>query len=331
VDKKTTMIAAARGAMENVLDLVPVDRVVVVLDEATRGPGEAFAAAAREVGCATRIYELPEDDRPLTAMPDGMGGLLEDATVVINAIAGRSDEVPFRIEWLNAVEGTKRIRMGHSPGIDEGMMTGGPMDVDYAAMRETEARLIGAMRDAEAIHITAPGGSDITLGVAGRRFESDLHATVEHGANLPCGEIFLAPLETGAEGRLVCDGCFGDEPAAAEPIRFEVVAGRVVEMDCADERVRAKVQGWLDTDEGAPTIAELGIGLNPGARLRGSMLEDEKAFRTIHIAFGSNEGFPGGENESKVHIDYLVMEPTVTARFADGSETIVMRRGDVVV
>ena len=47
------------------------------------------------------------------------------------------------------------------------------------------------------------------------------------------------------------------------------------------------INGLMDTDPGARTIAELGIGLNPGARMTARMLEAEKAFRTAHIAFGS--------------------------------------------
>jgi len=61
------------------------------------------------------------------------------------------------------------------------------------------------------------------------------------------------------------------------------------------------------------------------------MLEDEKAYRTIHVAFGSNVGMPGGVNESATHIDYLVTRPTMTARFADGSERVILEDGDILV
>lgn len=87
----------------------------------------------------------------------------------------------------------------------------------------------------------------------------------------------------------------------------------------------------MDTDAGARNVCELGIGLNPGARLIGNMLEDEKALRTCHVAFGSNRGMPGGVNESTMHMDYLVHRPTITATDAEGVEAVLLRDGDIVI
>ena len=86
----------------------------------------------------------------------------------------------------------------------------------------------------------------------------------------------------------------------------------------------------MDTDSGSRTIAELGIGLNPGARLTERMLEAEKAHHTAHIAFGSNEGFPGGINHSTMHIDYLVLRPTMEILLSGGKSRLVMEDGEPV-
>ncbi|MFP3415789.1 aminopeptidase, partial [Bacillus sp. SIMBA_074] len=57
-------------------------------------------------------------------------------------------------------------------------------------------------------------------------------------------------------------------------------------------------------------LAEFGIGTNHKARIIGIVLEDEKAFGTIHVAFGSNITF-GGTIEAGVHIDLIVNKPDV--------------------
>lgn len=44
----------------------------------------------------------------------------------------------------------------------------------------------------------------------------------------------------------------------------------------------------------ARNLGEFGVGTNPGARVSGVVLEDEKVLGTIHIALGSNFDF--GEN-----------------------------------
>lgn len=58
------------------------------------------------------------------------------------------------------------------------------------------------------------------------------------------------------------------------------------------------------------TLCELGIGTNYAARLTGVILEDEKAYQTVHIAFGTNIGF-GGTNKADCHIDGIIKNPTL--------------------
>ncbi len=323
------MIQAARRAMAAALGLTAADEVLVIRDPLCGSCGEAFAAAAREVGCRVRTFGLPYEGRPLRALPEGMVRELEGATVVINAVAGTSDEVPVRIQWIQAIERKRSIRLGHAPGITEAMMTGGPLDVDYAAMAAREQALFGALVGAQRLHITTPAGTDLVVGIAGRPFVSDLRATTETGVNLPCGEVYCAPVEDGADGVLVIDGPVGGDGNPPAPVRLTVLRGRVTQVACDDAACRARVEGYMAYDANASVIGELGIGLNPGARLVGNMLEDEKALRTAHIAFGSNEGMLGGRNKSGMHIDYLFHRPTITATFANGAVVTVLRDGDL--
>jgi len=317
--------------MISVLGLEPSDRVLVVQDPLCRLCSDAFAEASRQHGCDTATYVLPDRDRPLKAMPAGMADTIEGRDVVINVMSGSDDEVPFRIEWLTLLE-ERRLRIGHSPNIREEMMDGGPMDVDYALMADQAERLIAALAGATRVHVRAPGGTDVTLDVTGRRFLSDVKVTDEdRGCNLPCGEVYCAPVEAGARGRVVADGTIGGEGVPPSPVSLEVERGQVTEVHCADSQWQTRIVELLDTDDGARTIAELGIGLNPKARLVGVMLEDEKAFRTAHVAFGSNMGMPGGQNRSSMHIDYLVHRPTITARYEDGSERVVLDDGEIRV
>jgi len=160
---------------------------------------------------------------------------------------------------------------------------------------------------------------------------TDVHITsTERGANLPCGEVYCCPVETRADGVLVVDGCFGAEGNVSVPVSITCRKGQVVDVASDDPALTARINELMDTDDGSRTIAELGIGLNPGAGLRGNMLEDEKALRTAHIAFGSNEGMPGGCSVSSMHMDYLFHRPTMTVTRTDGSTECVIRDGDVL-
>lgn len=322
------MIAAALDAMIHVLDLVPEDAVLILTDDETRACGEAFAAAARSHGCDTLVHILPAEGRPLVAMPPAMADLVTDRTVAINAIVGDAREVPFRLQWLRVLESSPVLRLGHSPGITADMMTAGPLAVEYGQMRTMAAGLQAAFAGAESAHVTTAAGTDLRLDLRGRRVISDLHATPGVGVNLPCGEVYCCPVETGADGTLVIDGCYGSWGTVPAPLVLTLAGGRVVDAHCADAATLANVTRLLDTDPGARTIAELGLGLNPGARLGDRMLEAEKAFRTAHIAFGTNNGMPGGRSSSSVHIDYLFVRPTIVLTDGEGARRAVMVDGE---
>ncbi len=330
MNRMETMSGAALDAMIHVLDLVPEDRVLVVTDHATSACGKAFSEGAQSYGCPVNTYNLPEHNRPLQAMPDEMPGLLDDATVVINAIVGDCFEIPFRLQWINVIELCGHVRMGHSPGIDEDMMVSGPMNVDYRKMLAMAGDLMGGFAGAEAVHITTVAGTDLRLDLRDRTFTHDLKSTVEVGANLPCGEIYCAPVETGADGILVVDGSFGCHGPISPPVTITVNNGQAVDVTGGNDEILGRINELMDTDKGSRTIAELGIGLNPGARMSDRMLEAEKAHRTAHIAFGSNEGIPGGLNHSITHLDYLFLRPTMEVFFPDGATRLVMEDGESV-
>lgn len=72
-------------------------------------------------------------------------------------------------------------------------------------------------------------------------------------------------------------------------------------------------------------LGEFGIGTNDKARITGVVLEDEKVYGTIHVAFGSNNTF-GGTIAAGVHIDLVVKAPDV---YAD--DELIMKDGKLLV
>ncbi len=74
----------------------------------------------------------------------------------------------------------------------------------------------------------------------------------------------------------------------------------------------------------ASNVAEIGIGVNPMARVIGNVLEDEKAFRTVHVAFGDNHTF-GGRTRAEVHLDGVMLNPSV---WLDGEK--LMEKGKLL-
>jgi leucyl aminopeptidase (aminopeptidase T) len=325
-----TMMEAARNALVHVMQVVPDDRILIITDSQSTPFSEAFSAAATSCDCHVLVVSLPEQGRPLREVPPAVLEAIAEATVVITVFRVTAEEVPFRVKLCLAIE-SRPIKFGHAVSITEEMMTGGPMNVDYRQMRATADGLVQALAGAETLHITTPLGTDMVLSVRGRAFLHEVLATEETAVNLPCGEVYCAPVEDGADGVLVVDGTAGDLGLVTEPVRITVAAGRISTIECGDRSLLARVEQTLGIDDESQVIGELGIGINPGASLVGIMLEDEKAFQTAHIAFGNNENMPGGRNHSATHVDLLFKRPTIEATYDDGSRRKLLRDGDIVI
>jgi aminopeptidase len=159
-------------------------------------------------------------------------------------------------------------------------------------------RLAEWMEGREEVRIQARG-TDVRLGVAGRRF---IASVGEH--NMPDGEFFTGPVEDATEGKVAFSlpASYGGREVTGVRLRFE--GGRVV--DASAERGEELLLEMLDTDPGARRVGELGIGTNYGiATGTREILLDEKIGGTVHMAIGASYPETGGVNDSAVHWDMV--------------------------
>jgi aminopeptidase len=329
--KEDDMKRGALNALTAILAVGKGKRVLVVTDPKKLPIGKAFEAAARELGADTEMFLLP-GKRPMQALPPELLPKVEGYrphaadTVFINAFSGMPEETPLRIQLIRKEEEVGG-RVGHAPGITEEMMTEGPMNVDYVAISGEARKLMDRFKGARSVHITAPSGTDLALNIEGRGFETDLEIRNGMMGNLPAGEIWCAPVEDAANGVIVTDGSIGDLGAVRKPLTISVKQGKVEAVKGGTPALLRKLDKFLKVDEMATVIGELGIGLNPGARITGNLLEDEKAGGTAHIAFGNNTDMPGGKNASKTHRDFLFHRPTIEVSYSDGRKETLIRDG----
>ena len=324
------MVKSAQTVMIKVLSLNKNDLVLIITDNFTKKVGKAFYNATRNNGSSARLYFLPRKSRPLLEIPKEMYELLKDTTVVINVFRGMSEETPFRVKWVKLVHSVKSIRVGHGPSITKNMLINGPMNVDYDLMAKRAEELIKNFENAKIAHVKAPGGTDVKLYIEDRDFSDDTRLTKEpYFINIPCGEIWCGPIESKGDGVIVCDGSIGDIGRVKKFLRIFIKNGKIVSLQCDDEKLIERIEKLIGVDEQARIIGELGIGLNPGAKLRGILLEDEKALHTAHVAFGNNMDMVGGQNSSITHRDFLFYKPTIEVTYKDGSTKVLMKNGNI--
>ena len=323
------MIENAGNALTELMNLTDGDQVLVVGDEDSKTISDSFSTAARQLGCSVEMYFIPEKERPLSELPADLIPLLKGKTAAISVFKALPRELRFRVQWCLEVQKDKSLSLAHCPGITEAMMTDGPLNVDYKEMREMAKKLVNQLDNAETVHITTPAGTDIVVGVKGRAFCNEVEAKPVIITNLPCGEIYCGPEETKANGVLVIDGTMGNFGLPTTPLTMRVKNGCVERFESKDQNMVKEAQEMTNADKEARVIGELGIGINPAAKLVGNMLEDEKAFGTAHIAFGNNEDFPGGQNRSKTHVDFLFLKPTISVTYLDGSSRVIIKDGEL--
>lgn len=165
-----------------------------------------------------------------------------------------------------------------------------------------------ALLSEASVAVIEKDGHRLTLNLAGRPGISSSGIYREPGqcGNLPSGEGYIAPLEDGTCGDMIIDGSMVGIGKLDSPLLVKIKDGKLQSIQGEGSE---KLDILLKNERNA-TVGELGIGTNTAARLTGLILEDEKVYGTVHIAFGTNTSF-GGTNKADVHMDGVILKPTL--------------------
>ncbi|MGQ3328096.1 MULTISPECIES: aminopeptidase [Halorubrum] len=301
---------AAETAVEQCLRVAPGESVVVVTDDERAPIGEALYEAASAVTDDATVLRYPPADQHGTEPPAPVAAAMADSDAFLAPTTKSLSHTRARGSACEA-----GARGATLPGITADVFTTG-LDADYAAIDAACDDVLAEVGDADEVRVTSPAGTDITFEVGDREWLADTGMVHDPGdfSNLPAGEVFVAP--EAATGTYVVDGTMMPHGLLDEgqQLTFEVEDGFVTSV--SDDAVRAEIETAAESvGDAAYNLAELGIGTNVGVdALVGSVLLDEKAGGTVHIAIGDNAGI-GGETDAPIHLDGILRDPTV---YADG-------------
>ena len=363
------LAVAARTAMGEVLRVRKGERVVIVtnpMDDVLTISAALYDAALDREADAVIIVQPVRTSLDMAS--DAVIHALRSQPDVICSISAEKLgkdrfglEKPYRFppakgKWphiFDALMGAKKARSFWSPSVTLDMFIR-TVPVDYARIAARARGLKRALDAAQRVHVTAPGGTDIEIGLAGRKAHLDDGAFWKPGTggNLPAGEAYISPALHDAEGVLVFDGSLtiadgGGAFVPRAPVAVEVRGGFVtavrggaggrrfahsLELGEKAARKMAGRPGWTPRKiagyaRNARHLGELGIGLNPAARVTGNMLEDEKILGTCHVAIGANYD---NDAEAFTHLDCIVRTPTITAIDGRGRGRLIMKAGRIV-
>lgn len=326
---------AARNALECVLEAVPGERIAIVCDDEKAEIGKAFSEGALDLGLWTRLVSLKVQKEFRKEVPENLVEILssQKPDLYINLLRGIGEETPFRIKLIHLETRDKKSRLGHCPGVNLDMLTGGALSLAIEEHRNIQSfaqSLIGRLKTAIHVNITSPSGTDLSLSTIGREFYTDTAIDWKKmkWMNLPTGEVIVAPVEDSMNGTLVCDLAIGGIGPLEKTVELSVERGAVKKTSSADSIKLQQVRSRLETDDWSNVVGEFAFGINPKARFVKEFLEAEKLLGSIHIAFGNNTDMPGGRNPSRNHMDLLISKPTVEVTSRDGEESLILKDGD---
>ena len=301
---------AAETAVHQCMALGAEESCAVVTDDERLPIGETLYEVASDVTDDAVLLRYPPGEQHGTEPPAPVAAAMADADVVLAPTTKSLSHTRARKRACEA-----GARAATLPGITEAVMVAG-LDADYEAIERHCHEVLAQVEDADEVRVTTPAGTDLTVEPGDREWLTDTGMVHDPGdfSNLPAGEVFVSP-ET-ANGTYVVDGTMMPHGLVDEPLRFEVEDGTVTHI--ADDAVREQVEaGREEVGDDAANLAELGIGTNVGVtELVGSVLLDEKAAGTVHVAIGDDASI-GGDTEAPLHLDGIIREPTV---YADGAE-----------
>jgi leucyl aminopeptidase (aminopeptidase T) len=365
VESNQQLQKAAQVAINEVLGTKKDEKVLIVTnpDEDVKNISMALYDAAFEAGALPVLIFQPVKSQ-LDFAEDSVISAIESNPDIILSISkqklGKDKKAlrnPYRVgdkeydSTFHYLLNEKKARSFWSPSVTAKMFAE-TVPIDYAELKDTCIKIKDELDRAQGVHITAPSGTDIVIGLRGREAKSDdgNFSEMGKGGNLPCGEVFISPELGTSHGIIGFDGSIsleGGEIIIESPIMAEVEGGFVTGITGKDEA--QKLQNTIDKAEGtvrefvasgklpkeaeesyiknARNLGELGIGLNKSAKIVGNMLEDEKVYGTCHIAIGSNYD---EDAKSLIHLDGLIIKPTITVKFEDGSERDIMKDGEVL-
>lgn len=296
------LIEIAQNILRDCMGAKQGEEVLIVTDDSRVNIAQALYKGAVNLGCEAMMMVMKERELNGEEPPKAVAEAMKAADIVICPTAKSLTHTNARIRA--AETGTRVATM---PGITEKMFSQGAMTADYAAVEQLTARITGMLTASKTARIEKDG-CVLTLNLDGRKGVPSPGVYRKPGqcGNLPSGEAYIAPLEDGADGEMIIDGSMVGIGRLGSPLRVVVKKGKLQEVT-GDKSEKLDI---LLANERNATIGELGIGTNEAAVLNGVILEDEKVYGTVHIAFGTNTSF-GGVNKADCHMDGIILEPTL--------------------
>ena len=279
---------------------------------------EATASAAFAVGAKPMVI--------WNASPLGVGKAADPmlpSAALIGALNAADAWVEFNNQWIfysatydTVVKENKKLRYLNLVGMNPDMMVRCIGRVDIKLLEKFLARISRLTVEAKEIRMTTPAGNDVTFkNMPDQQPRYALGYADKPGIHMLGGQIgWRIDLET-LNGKIIYDGSVNPPLGLLKnPIEMTIKKGDIVKFEGGSEA--AEFEAWLSSfdDPNMLKMAHVCYGFNPGAKLTGDVVEDERIWGCTEWGIGNMAWRPAAS-----HTDGICLNTSV---WLDGKQLL---------
>ncbi len=324
---------AADKLIREIFAVQPGETVVVTADDdSCFQVVDAVCRSALAVGAHPMMIRIPT--------PHGVGKAA-DPDLPIEALSGavlHADVwIEFNHQWLlystpfeRAEAQNKKLRYMCLVDFNEELMIRTVGMVETEKLRDFMLAVAARTRSAKTMRVTTPAGCDVSFEIDPNHYVAcDCGDASKPGIHMLTGQINVVPRFGSINGVIVFDGSvtppLGRSPS--QPIRLTIENSRVMKIEGGEDGETFHKFLASFEDEGMFKLAHIAYGFNPGAKLTGNIVEDERVWGSTEWGIGYVSPFdaPPHGQDAKSHCDGICLNSSV---WLDGTQ--IMDQGNVI-
>jgi leucyl aminopeptidase (aminopeptidase T) len=285
------LMTPASRVVEELLVLVPNERIVIAHDTASVEIGVAFEHAAYERGAAPERIDMERlSERPWLSCPKRVLDAVADASATILVVRYEDGEFNVRQAFVHASMAA-RARHVHMIGVSRQAFTAS-MAAPVSRIFELVAALKSAMRPTSKLSVRSAAGTHLEIDMAAhlRWFANGNVVRAGQWINVPHGALVTSP--GSVNGVYLADSSMGGPLGARtgslanRPIRLTFENGRLKGVDCRDLTLKSHVERFMMEAQGHDRVGIVNLGANIGiVTPNGEIVHDEN-MPGIHLSLG---------------------------------------------
>lgn len=287
-----SLVEAARRVVEGALSVVPGQKVLIVVDQASVDVGNALLDACEQRSAEGTLLVLEYlQPRPHERLHPDIAAHMKGVEASIFIAGFAEGEGQMRREFVGEAANHK-LRHAHMVGVTKrSMLTG--LSADPRRVANVASLVRGRLHSQSVLRVRSLEGTDLEVTCHPSHRWSEHSGIIRRGfwENLPTGEIITTPANV--NGVFVCNASMSEVFGAREgllkwkPVTFELRGGYVKDIQSPHGPLARDVRAWIKSGRFFDRVGMVSLGTNIGiSEAIGEVICDQN-IPGLHMSLGT--------------------------------------------